>query len=357
MKTPVRAPLAVYVALAYTLVIVYASLQPFTGWRMPSAEVLRFLTAPWPRYITAHDIALNVIAYLPLGAMLFFALRPPLAAAFALVAATVLAAGISLGLESTQMFLPSRIASNVDLLANSAGAALGALAALLLTLWNNPLAALRARIVRAGRLGDCGLLLIALWVVIQFYPSPLAFGSGNVRDALGIPPMFMHSSQAYVLAETAVVALTVTAIGLIISLLARSRSYAWRVMLLILALAVVAKSTAAIAMANAINGLQWLTPGVAAGLAAGAAGVALLVWLPPLGRAALALLCVIAGLTVVNITPDNPYQTLPPFMSGAQPTHLATFGGIVRILSQCWPIAALLLLVGLARTGPARPPR
>ena len=92
MKTSVGAPLAGFVALAYTLVIVYASLQPFTGWRMPSAEVLRFLTAPWPRYITAHDIALNVIAYLPLGAMLFFALRPPLAAAFALLAATVLAA-------------------------------------------------------------------------------------------------------------------------------------------------------------------------------------------------------------------------------------------------------------------------
>src|SRR5258707_5916588 len=127
MKSSSRAPLAVLVTLAYTLVIVYASLQPFAGWRMPSDDVLRFLTAPWPRYITTYDIALNVSAYLPLGAMLFFALRPPLAAAVALVIAVLLAAALSLLLESVQMFLPSRIASNVDLISNSAGAALGAL--------------------------------------------------------------------------------------------------------------------------------------------------------------------------------------------------------------------------------------
>ena len=122
--------LAGYIALAYTLVIVYASLQPFAGWRMPPDEVLRFLTAPWPRYITATDIALNVVAYLPLGAMLYFALRPPLAPAAAFVIATLVAAVLSLLLESVQMFLPARIASNVDLLSNSAGAVLGALGAI-----------------------------------------------------------------------------------------------------------------------------------------------------------------------------------------------------------------------------------
>jgi glycopeptide antibiotics resistance protein len=85
------------------------------------------------------DIALNIVAYLPLGALLFFALRPPLAAAFAFLAATIIAAALSLALESAQMFLPTRIASNVDLISNTAGAAIGALGALLLTIGNNPL--------------------------------------------------------------------------------------------------------------------------------------------------------------------------------------------------------------------------
>src|SRR5215203_4181144 len=99
MRVSIKASLAGYVALAYTLVIVYASVQPFAGWRMPPPEVFGFLTAPWPRYLTSGDIALNVAAYLPLGAMLFFALRPPLSAAFACVLATALAALLSLLLE------------------------------------------------------------------------------------------------------------------------------------------------------------------------------------------------------------------------------------------------------------------
>ena len=357
MKAPIRASLAGYVALAYTLVIVYASLQSSSGWRMPPPEVLRFLTAPWPRYITASDIALNIAAYLPLGAMLFFALRPPLAAAFACVLATLLAALLSLALESVQMFLPTRIASNVDLLANSAGAALGALGALLLTLWHNPLAALRTRMVRAGPLGDCGLIVMALWIVIQFQPSPVVFGSGNLRDALGITPLFMHSSQAYLLAEAAVVALAVVAIGLAISLLMQSRRYTLRVMLVTLALTAAAKSIAAATITRSPAWLQWLTPGVAAGLVAGAAGVAALVWLAPTPRAVLAILCVAAQVALINLMPDNPYQTLPSFMSTLPPTHLANFGGIVRLLSQCWPFAALVLLCALARAGPPRPAR
>ena len=89
--------LAGFVALAYILIIVYASLQPFQGWRAPPEEVLGFLTAPWPRYITAGDVMLNIVAYLPLGAILVTALRPPLAPAAAFIAATLTA------IESTDL--------------------------------------------------------------------------------------------------------------------------------------------------------------------------------------------------------------------------------------------------------------
>ncbi|HYK15147.1 MAG TPA: VanZ family protein [Burkholderiales bacterium] len=357
MKALLRASLAGYVALAYTLVIVYASLQPFTGWRMPPPEVFAFLTAPWPRYITASDIALNVAAYLPLGVMLFYALRPPLSAAFAFILATLLAILLSLLLESVQMFLPIRIASNVDLISNGAGAALGALGAMLLTLGNNPLAALRVKIVRTGLLGDAGIILIALWIVIQFQPSPLAFGSGNLRDAFRLTPVFMHSSQAYLLGEAAIVALAVTAIGLAISLLLQSRRYSLRVMLATLLLTAAAKSVAAAAIARTANWFQWLTPGVAAGLATGIVAVALLVWLAPMVRAAAAIVCIAAGIAIVNLMPDNPYVSVPPFMSSLPPTHLTNFGSIVRLLAQCWPFAVLVLLCGLARAGPPRTAR
>src|SRR3972149_1302512 len=153
-----KPPLAGYGALAYTVVIVYASLQPFAGWRMPPGQVLGFLTAPWPRYITAADIALNVAAYLPLGTMLFVALRPPL---------------------------------------RGAGA------------------------VRGNALGICGLILIALWILVQFHPAPLALGSGDLREALGLPPLFAYTPQSYLRAEAGVAAFAVMGISLLVSVLMR----------------------------------------------------------------------------------------------------------------------------------------
>lgn len=342
--------LATFVALAYTVVIVYASLQPFAGWRMPPEQVLGFLTAPWPRYITAADIALNVAAYLPLGTMLFVALRPPLRAAWAFVFATLIATLLSLALESVQMFLPVRIASNVDLLSNGAGAASGALAAWLLTRASNPLAALRARAVHADALGNCGLILIALWILVQFHPAPLALGSGDLREALGLTPLFAYTPQSYLRAEAGVAAFAVLGVGLLVSVLIQPQRYAMPTIALTLLLTLTAKSIAAVTLARAAQWLQWLTPGVAAGTAGGIVLLALMLRLAPVARGALAIFCIAAGVSIVNSTPENPYQALPVFMLSPQPTHLANFGHIVRALSQLWPLAAVSWLLALLRS-------
>ena len=342
--------LAGYIALAYTLVIVYASLQPFAGWRMPPDQVLHFLTAPWPRYVTTGDVTLNILAYTPLGAMLFYALRPPLATAVACVLAILLAGALSLALESVQMFLPTRIASNVDLISNSLGAAIGALGALLLALANDPLAALRRRVIRTDNLGDCGLLIVALWILVQFHPARLAFSSGDLRDLFDVTPVFTHTSHAYLLAEAAVAALAVIATGMLVSLLMQTRRYVVRAIALTLALTLTAKSISAILLGRAASWLQWLTPGVALGLAAGGILLLLLLWLAPTARAATAILCLVTGVAVVNVTPENPYQGPPAHLLSAQPTHLSNFGNIVRALSKSWPFAALILLLALART-------
>ena len=336
----------------------FASLQPFTGWRMPPDAVLGFLTAPWPRYVTTGDVLLNVIAYLPLGAMLFAALRPPLAPATAFAAATLLAAALSLALESAQMFLPTRIASNLDLLANSGGAALGALAAWLLALpalADNPLAALRRSAVRTDAIGDCGLIVIALWILIQCYQAPLALGGGDLREALRVTPLFAHTPQSYLLAETAAAALATTAVGLLVALLLQPRQPAVPAIALTFALAFAVKSTAAVTLARSAHWLQWLTPGVATGFAAGVVLLAVLLRFACVGRAAGAALCIVAGAAIVNAAPENPYQTVPAFMLSPQPTHLVNFSNIVRVLSQAWPLAAVILLLALARTpGDAR---
>lgn len=334
----------------------YASLLPFEGWRAPPPEVLGFLGAPWPRYVTAGDVVLNIVAYLPLGAMLFASLRARLSPAAAYLAATLLAGLLSVALESAQMFLPSRIASNLDVLTNTLGAAIGAFGAGLLSLPAlKPLTELRHSAVRPGPLGDCGLIIIALWLVIQFHPGPLALGSGDWRDTLHIAPYFPHTPPAYLLAEAGVVALAVVAIGLLVSLLLQPRQSPLPAIVATLLLTLAVKSAASAMMARATNWLQWLTPGALFGIAAGAALLALLVRLKPPSRAAAAVFCLIAGVLLVNITPENPYFAVPVFMFNSHATHLMNFTQIVRTLSLLWPLLAIAYLTLLATAHRARP--
>lgn len=341
-------------AFAYALIIVYASLQPFSGWRMPSDEVLRFLGAPWPRYVTAGDILLNIVAYLPLGAILFASLRPALKAVTSILGATLLAAMLSLALESVQMFLPSRIASNLDLLTNISGAVIGALAAWMFTLSalaGNPLTALRNRAIRPGAIGDRGLLVVALWILIQSHQAPLTLGNGDFRDALGIKPLFAHAPWPYVLAETAVAAFAIVVLGEMISLLARLRQGMLPLLVTALLLAFAAKSLAAVALTRSVNWLTWLTPGVAIGTVTGVAMLAMLLRPPPAARAIIGLLCLAAGVLIVNVTPENPYQPVSMSLLAPQPSHLINFSNIVHAMSQLWPLiaAAFLFLAGRSR--------
>ena len=153
-----------YFALLYGVMIVYASLEPFSGWMAPLPGTPFFLFAPWPARYARYDLAINVVAYIPFGFFVALTGRHTRAAArFAI--ATAMAALLSAAMETTQMFLPSRDASTIDLLSNTAGGALGGLAALVL----NGTPGLRARITQwrhrvflGGRSGDLGLALLGI---------------------------------------------------------------------------------------------------------------------------------------------------------------------------------------------------
>ena len=62
---PTRLPQ--YFAVLYGVMIVYASLEPFSGWMAPLPGAPFFLFAPWPTRFTRYDIAINVISYIPFG--------------------------------------------------------------------------------------------------------------------------------------------------------------------------------------------------------------------------------------------------------------------------------------------------
>jgi len=166
----------------YCALVVYASLYPFADWRDQGIVPWSFLTAPLPRYWTAFDVAINVVGYLPLGALLTLGIlrsgRTGSSIAFWLAVAST--AGLSLLLESLQSYLPQRVASREDWLLNSLGAALGAALALYLARrggllhwdrWQRKWLAPQSRGV---------LVLLLSWPAALLFPAAIPFGLGHV---------------------------------------------------------------------------------------------------------------------------------------------------------------------------------
>ncbi len=347
---PTAAPrglrLAGMAALAYILVIIYASLQPFVDWRTLPGDFGAFLFESWPRWITVDDILFNFAAYVPLGFLLALTQSTRLSRNSAVVAATIICAGLSLLLETVQQYLPSRIASNVDLLVNSFGGAAGALVAPLFTpgqRLGRAVEQLRDRLFVSGAPGDAALTLAGLWLITQLHVSLIVFGNGDVRGMLHLGALFTHTPGSYLAAEAGVVMLNVLGLGLLLAGAARSTgSGYWRALVLIFAGAAALKTVVALLILRAPNPWVWLTPGVIGGFAGGLVLLLLLTQLPRRSRALFALLALTGAVALINIIPENPYRPAPPFQLLGRTGHILSFASMTRALSDLWPFLAML---------------
>ncbi|OYV30577.1 MAG: hypothetical protein B7Z83_11960, partial [Thiomonas sp. 20-64-5] len=179
-----------YALAGYALLIVYASLYPFSGWRWQGLLPFDFVLAPLPRYITVSDLLINVGGYLPLGYLLARTLPARWPRGVSWLAASVLASALSFSMESTQAFLPMRVSSNLDWLTNTLGGVLGAS----ICVWLLPRLRLAAllRLWRerwfAPHVGY-GLLLLALWPVALLWPAAVLFGTGQIGPTLLQPAL------------------------------------------------------------------------------------------------------------------------------------------------------------------------
>ena len=334
--------------VVWALLIAYASLYPFFPPRPPSAEALATFFSR-PRYLTAADIAFNVLAYVPLGtfAALFF--RQAGGTARAIAKAVALAVGLSLSLETIQLFVPHRVAQVYDVLANGAGALLGALVFVnpVYALATRPLGELRERWIIPGAWGDAGLVLTMLWLLAQLNPALPFFGAGNIGgDGL---------EQLEFLQWTAV-GLGICGFGLFVSVLMRDGAGSLRVTLVLLSLALWLKFATASIILRPHFAEEWLTTGRIAGLAGGIVAFVPLRRLEPMGRIYLALILILAGALFSKIF--GAYSGLEEFLRLFRWPHgqLATFATLTRFLHEIWPFAAVVFLVSrFVRLG--RPPR
>ena len=168
----------------YVALVVYASLYPFANWRDQGIAPWSFLLAPLPRYWSGFDAALNLVGYMPLGALLVLLILRSTRRSAPVLGAMLCAGALSLVMEGLQSYLPQRVASREDWLLNTAGAALGGLLALALARagWLAWWDAWQRRWLAPQSRGVLALLLA--WPAALLFPAAVPFGMGQVWNRL-----------------------------------------------------------------------------------------------------------------------------------------------------------------------------
>ncbi len=342
-----------YLVILYGLAIVYASLQPFSPWIAPPPGAPFFLFAPWPRW-TRFDVIVNVLAYAPFG--FFVALvprrRPPLGRLSVALAA---GAAMSFAMETLQMFVPPRDASVVDLISNTAGAALGGLAAVALarSRARHGVRSVRERWFVPGRTGDLGLALLAIWLAVQVNPGIPLFAivydpSPEFGAVVNAPLAAGTTDRAAALVEGAHSAFQLLGVGLFLSLLLRERRFVGGAVLLLIGAALAAKAVAAAILLKPDAWEHWLSPGVSTGVAAGALLLLTTIWLPRPAQLAVASIALLSSLLTTLLAPDLLFARAPLSLFAWSYGHLLHFNGLTHLVLLCWPVVATAYLFALA---------
>ena len=333
-------PLARELCLVYALLIVYATLHPFSGWRDSGISPLAW-ALHWPAIVLPFDLVLNTSAYVPLGVVIVWAAAslPVLAR---IVLACALGALLSLLLESLQTYLPSRTPSLADFATNSLGTFVGALTgALLLT----P----ASRRALAGAVGHwfadtperaSGLILSGLWLFAILYPQSILFGHGSLLPWLGPVSGYPFTPAEFGRVESAVTAASLFAAGaLATSALNHSAPRLWLVLLFV-ACACGVRAVSQTILFPPAQVFAWLTPGALRGLAIGALALMATLALPRVMLLTLAVIAATFSTVVVNFAPPNPYYLAT--VQDLNPGRFLNFNGLTQLVSSVWPFLVAL---------------
>lgn len=346
-------------ALVYSLLIVFASLFPFDGWRAQGIDPRVFLFAKIPPpYWTWFDVNTNIVGYAPLGFFLALALMrsglPRLAVPLAFLAGTLL----SLCMEFLQIYLPRRVPSNMDWVLNAGGTLLGALLAALLeklgvlSRWS----AFRHQWMGEGGAGV--LALLALWPFALLFPAAVPFGLGQVLERVDetLQDWLLNTPfEAWLpLGDFAMTPLSLASemlcvmLGLWVPCLLAYCAIAGMGRRILAGLLMIAAGVGATALSAAlswgpVHAWEWVNLPVRLGVWGGL-GLAVIA-LPASRRvcAVLLLVVLVLHLSILNQAPTNVYfaQTLQAWEQG----RFIRFYGLGQWLGWLWPYVTLAYVV------------
>lgn len=363
--------LAGLLAGIYLLLLVYASLYPFEGWRWPAgAQPSELLVLSWPPWRDRFDEWANVLGYLPFGAMVFaVVVRNGGSIAAGLAAALIASASLSYGLELLQHFIPRRFPSLRDWVNNVTGAALGVGLAWLAQAmgWLDRWRRVRERWFEPHSAPAVALLL--LWPVALLFPSPLPLGLGQIGPEIrgwvhwavdgtplaayliGLTEMPTEVQRPLgAFREGLAIGLGLLAPCALACVVTRP---GWRRVILapgaaLLAIGVMTLSTAL--NFGPDHALTWMSAHTLEPFATAVVLGLLLALAGPRVCAALALVVLTALVTIVAEAPTDPYYAAS--LQGWEQGRFIRFHGLALWIGLLWPYAAMLwLLSRLARRG------
>jgi len=356
-----RSSLAWPLALIYLVLVVYASLYPFGGWRFQGVMPWAFLFAPWPPHWTGFDVGTNLLAYVPLGLLLALALARSGYPRAAIWVGLLLPSLVSLLLEGTQTLLVQhRVPSQVDWLLNSTGAALGVLLAWLLlrSRWMLRWTALRQSALVTHTYG--AVVVLALWPLALIYPTSVPFGLGQIWHRLEAAlfdlatgtflqtwmPQPLPALPLSPLTEAVLVALCLWAPLLLGYALLRRVGQRFVFLLLALGVALGVVLLSASLTYGPTNAWAWLSSAASLGLIFALALGLLSLALGHRSAAVLSLLAWVLALALLNRAPEVPYfaQSLQIWEQG----RFIRLHGLTQWLGWLWPYAALWVGLRLA---------
>lgn len=339
----VRTRLRIYLAAGYALLIVYASLSPFSGWQEQGLAFSDVLAAPLLQTYSLFDTVVNLLAYLPLGLLLGLMLHARIGAGWSVLLATLGGATLSVAMEYAQMYLPARISSNLDLLTNSLGALVGALLAMGIAprAWFAlHLAHWRLRLFHSRDGVDFGLALVVLWMFAQVNPSLPMLGNVFISEAAR-PPFAAVQPEPLNWLKSMAVSLNLLMLGSLLLTLLRQRRHAVIGLFLILGVVALAKFVAAAVLLKSWALFLWLNSEAMLGILTGVLALVAASVLPRTQLLWFAAGMALAYLLLVQWVLDSGAPSSAMRLYHWHYGHLLNYNGLSQTIALVFPFLML----------------
>jgi VanZ family protein len=329
----------------YTLLIVYGTLYPFTGWQLPDGNIQSLLLPKWPHHISLADSITNFLVYMPLGLLTIRSLSICSSLLPRILIATVLGTIVSFLLEWLQLFLPGRTSSLFDVIINASGTFAGATCAEIFskrTFMGSKLMAIRQDLFLPGRLSDFGIIILILWALSQLLPFVPSLDLGNLK--FGLKPLWhtLHDLNSFDLYQALVYTLNLFGLGIVASFVLKDKKYATIIFAFF--------ATIVFLLKVPIVGRQ-LSMEALAGLASGLFLLILARRLPEPVLVVMAASAILSALIIDELRPSSiPLSSIHPFNWIPFRRHMTNVMGLVSIMEMVWKFVSLSYLMIFVRT-------